>query len=84
MEYNDKQVSIIVLEYFSLRESLQKLEEAKKDKDGVVLSYVSEHYVNATKIVEFLKETPAFLQEYLKLSELEKELNTFSNKNVFL
>ncbi len=79
MKYNDESVSEIAAKYALLRDSLEKLRDARKDKVGAVLAYVSGHYENAERAVEFLQSAPPALRERLKLRELETELNGFGN-----
>ena len=79
MKYNDKSVSEIAVQYALLKESLEILRDVRKDKNGAILSYVSGHYINAEKAIDFLQSIPTTLQERLELGKLESELLEFAN-----
>lgn len=79
MDYDDGSVSEIATHYTLLRESLEKLRDARKDKHGAVLGYVSKHYEIADRAVKFLQAVPDSLKERLKLEELEIEFDEFAN-----
>lgn len=84
MEYREKVVSEIAIQYSILKMSLQELKNIKDDKNGAVLHRVSNHYVDASEAIKFFEAIPNILKEELKISELEEELNNFGNTHIKL
>ena len=72
-------ISEIATHYILLRESLEKLRDARRDKTGAVLGYVSQHYIAAEGAKNFLSSAPDYIKEKLGIRELEMELNQFGN-----
>ncbi len=79
MDYTDETVSEVAMQYALLRESLERLRDARRDKDGAVLGYLSEHFGIAYVAIESLESMPYSLKERLKIGELETELHEFAN-----
>jgi hypothetical protein len=84
MEYNHESVTKIVTQYSLLKESLEKLRDAKRTREGVILGYAASEYLNVMQALEFLHEIPNELKENLKINELEKEALDFANAHIRL
>jgi len=75
-----KMVSDIVKQYALLQSSLQELRDVRSDKDGAILDYVANHYVSASRALDFLiSVTSSDVKTELHLGDLEQELMSFGN-----
>ncbi len=86
MTYDDESVFQITTQYSLLKFSLEKLQEARGDKNGAVLGYVASRYNSAENALNFLKSesVPLYLQERLEIKKLESELLNFGNMHIKL
>lgn len=80
---DDEAAVQIALNYHLLKDSLRELQEAKKDKQGVVLHYATHYYNEAQRAIESLISniTPE-LRTRLNLQELEEQLIGFGNTHI--
>ena len=83
-EYISESVAEIATRYFLLNDSLEKLRDVKKDREGAVLGYISNYYEKARKSLEFFQKTSTELRKRLKIRDLEEELFLFTNTSIKL
>ena len=84
MNYDEKFVGGMIINYFKLRGSLIKLRELRGDRSGADMHYVINLYNEANEAREFFNSelVTSALKESLKMGDLEKELNDLKSLNI--